>query len=100
MSEEPSKYSNPHSHGDDYKRRVGSGNSNGKFEMGKDDLGKSNNSASHRWAGGYDSWVPKRGEMKRVWRDATKHNGKHSSESLDNDRNHDRKYGRGGSKPQ
>ena len=42
LKEEPSKYSNPHSHGDDYKIRLGSSNSKGKFEMGKDDLGRGN----------------------------------------------------------
>lgn len=100
LNEEPGKYSNSHSHGDDYKRRLGSSNSKGKFEMGRDDLGKSNKSASHRRAGGDDDWVPERDEMKRVRRDAADHNGKHSGRSPDNDRNHDRKYDRGGSKPQ
>jgi len=95
LNEECGKYSNPHSHGDDYKRRPRSSNSKGKFETGKDDLGKSNNSTSHKMDGEDDDWVPERDEMKRVRRDATDHNGKYCDRSPDNDRNHDRKYDRG-----
>lgn len=100
LNDETGKHSNSHSHGDDYKRRLGGSNSKGKFEMGKEDLAKSNKSAGHRRAGGDDDWVPEKDDMKRVRRDAADYNGKHSGRSPDNDRNHDRKYDRGGFKPQ
>lgn len=95
LNDTTGKYLNSYSHGDEYNERLGNSNSMERFEMGKDDLGRSLRSG-YKMASGDDGSVPERDEIKRVPREFVDLNGKHLGSSPDDDRDYDR----GGSKSQ
>lgn len=89
LNDTTGKYLNSYSHGDEYNERLGNSNSMERFEMGKDDLGRSLRSG-YKMASGDDGSVPERDEIKRVPREFVDLNGKHLGSSPDDDRDYDR----------
>ncbi|XP_057856050.2 uncharacterized protein LOC131065540 [Cryptomeria japonica] len=95
LNEDAGKYTNHYSShgGDDYKRKLGNGNMKGRFEVGKEDLGKSKSGNRKALGGGRDDdWD----DIKRVRREVTELNGNNKHKGMEEDRIYDRKYDRAG----